>query len=175
MILGRHPYDIGDVVVVPKCGRGTMRVLDYSLTTSLFRRSEGQSVSILHKDIAYSVITNLSRPRANKVVLTLSAAEARGMPIVQVIREILRHEVPDYFLQDFKIIANRNRYSLDARPRIQLTYASGLNAKQRLRGLIRFCSILKEASLEALVENEEDDKVSVDVEEPVRPARAGNE
>lgn len=156
-VLGCHPYDIGDTVSVPGVSaRGTsLQVVDFSLTTTLFRRSEGQMVTVQHRDIAFKVVTNLSRNRKNRIVLTLSADEGAGLPIAQVIQRLLRFDVPDYFRQDYTItMVKATRYGLDPKPKVELTYAAGLSAKQRLRGLVRFCSLLKEAALDAQVDEE---------------------
>lgn len=156
-VLGVHPYDIGDTVIIPDAaGSVTLRVVDFTLTTSLLKRIDGQFVTIPHRTIAYSVVQNLSRNRKNRVVLTLSADEAKGLPILDIVRRILRDKVPDYFLEEFKISrVPGTQYSVDVRPKIELTFAFGLNMKQRVRGLVIMCSQLREAALEAEIEQEE--------------------
>jgi small-conductance mechanosensitive channel len=161
LIVCVHPYDIGDVVRVPGCGRTPVSVVDYSLTKTLFRKPEGQLVTMQHRHMAYQCITNLSRPRSHRVVLTLSADDVKGVPVASFIRQLLLGGGAD-FKPEFRIsrrqqVGTKTAFGEEGRTRVQLTFQEGQSARQRMRALIRFCSSLKEAALEAQVHDDGDD------------------
>lgn len=154
LIIAVHPYDIGDSVRIPLCG--TLTVVDYSLTRTLFRKDQGQSVTMQHRHMAYLPITNLSRPKSHRVVLTLLAGDVdQGTtPVASFIHQICAQD--PHFKNRFQISTRGGGFGMERRMRIQLTFEEGLNARQRMRGLVSFCSTLKAAAVEAQVDEAED-------------------
>ena len=152
LVLGRHPYDINDLVMIPKVDANEVfQVIDYSLTSTLLRTQQGESVTVQHRDIADTVIVNLTRPPTRMVIITLDSSVANGDDqLVDRVRSILvRDRVGDYFRSDFSVsmAPGPTKHSLDPQPQLQFTYADGLDQRQRVTGLVKLCNSLHDASI----------------------------